>query len=229
MNLGVCKRLVTLGRSRSVQHNRGIHVQVSSKSRRTTAHGPSQPKRNHQYVVGHYRLSEGNRISNGESRETPYRERREPELLGPGTRYSNKHSDQSTPLCRFTRHSTQSQGWLPVHVEVIYIMDTQHLPILIIVTIGARHFSQQNRRQRIDWAAFEASLETLYLESSFATAVDMDTVAKQLMNKEGSVYGYKSPSNLDVASRGPSFTHQSGTRTKTQATQTVGSHSLSQI
>ncbi|GBP30303.1 hypothetical protein EVAR_27917_1 [Eumeta japonica] len=38
-------------------------------------------------------------------------------------------------------------------------------------------------RKRIDWVAFKASLETVNMGSSFVIAVDVDTVANQLVNK----------------------------------------------
>ncbi|GBP80719.1 hypothetical protein EVAR_53087_1 [Eumeta japonica] len=46
--------------------------------------------------------------------------------------------------------------------------------------IGAWHWPPQTTRQRTVWAALQASLETLHLESSFATATDVDNVVNQL-------------------------------------------------
>ncbi|GBP89116.1 hypothetical protein EVAR_62597_1 [Eumeta japonica] len=62
-------------------------------------------------------------------------------------------------------------------------MDSQHLSILITVEIGARHLPPQITRQHTNWAVFQASLKMMHLGSSFATVVDVDTVANQLVNK----------------------------------------------
>ncbi|GBP85818.1 hypothetical protein EVAR_65882_1 [Eumeta japonica] len=112
----------------------------------------------------------------------------------------------------------------------MYNMDTQHQPILTTVRIRTRHLLSQTARQCTDWAAIKASLETLHLESSFATAADVNHTRQSAseQNKEGSVCGYDLPSYVDVASRGPAFAHKSNTTTETQTTQTVGSYLLSQ-
>ncbi|GBP33188.1 hypothetical protein EVAR_14869_1 [Eumeta japonica] len=49
-----------------------------------------------------------------------------------------------------------------MHVEVMYGMDTQHLPILVTVGSGT---STRHRylRDNADWKLFESSLETLHL------------------------------------------------------------------
>ncbi|GBP40344.1 Probable RNA-directed DNA polymerase from transposon X-element [Eumeta japonica] len=84
---------------------------------------------------------------------------REYEVLGP---------DTPTHVPKDPRHradildivQNHKLGW-PTYVEVIYSMDTQHLPILITVRIGARHSLSLPTRQRVDWAVFQKSLETL--------------------------------------------------------------------
>ncbi|GBP42180.1 Probable RNA-directed DNA polymerase from transposon BS [Eumeta japonica] len=71
----------------------------------------------------------------------------------------------------------------PMHVEVMYGMDTQHLPILVTVGSGTSNSPPVSVRQRVDWKSFESSLETLHLGSSFETAADVEASANLLVEK----------------------------------------------
>ncbi|GBP13167.1 hypothetical protein EVAR_93127_1 [Eumeta japonica] len=114
-------------------------------------------------------------------------------------------------------------------MKVIYDTDTQYLPILITVGIGARHLPPQTVRQHTDWVTFKASLETLHLGSSFATAADVNTLANQLVSKIRRVQFMATILLLISTSRRKDLpSHIKETTTKTQATQTLGLHLLSQ-
>ncbi|GBP61947.1 hypothetical protein EVAR_45004_1 [Eumeta japonica] len=51
----------------------------------------------------------------------------------------------------------------PMHVEVVYGMDTQHLLVLVTVRTGTSNSPPAAPRQRLDWENFEKFLEALYL------------------------------------------------------------------
>ncbi|GBP33314.1 Probable RNA-directed DNA polymerase from transposon X-element [Eumeta japonica] len=70
-----------------------------------------------------------------------------------------------------------------MHVEVMYGMDTQHLPILVTVGSDTSNSPPVSMRQRVDWKLFESSLETLHLGSSFETAADVEASANSLVKK----------------------------------------------
>ncbi|GBP19939.1 Probable RNA-directed DNA polymerase from transposon X-element [Eumeta japonica] len=70
-----------------------------------------------------------------------------------------------------------------MHVEVMYGMDTQHLPILVTIGSGTSNSPPISVRQRVDWKSFELSLETLHLGSSFETAADVEASANLLVEK----------------------------------------------
>ncbi|GBP31069.1 Probable RNA-directed DNA polymerase from transposon X-element [Eumeta japonica] len=70
-----------------------------------------------------------------------------------------------------------------MHVEIMYGMDMQHLPILVTVGFGTFNSPPVSVRQRLDWKSFESSLETLHLGSSFETAADVEASANLLVEK----------------------------------------------
>ncbi|GBP81490.1 Probable RNA-directed DNA polymerase from transposon BS [Eumeta japonica] len=73
----------------------------------------------------------------------------------------------------------------PMHVEVMYGMDTQHLPILVTVGSGTSNSPPVSVRLwlDVDWKSFESSLETLHLGSSFETAADVEASANLLVER----------------------------------------------
>ncbi|GBP63546.1 Probable RNA-directed DNA polymerase from transposon BS [Eumeta japonica] len=110
-----------------------------------------------------------------QDRKTPYGGRRERsrgyKVLGP---------DIPTHVPTDSRHRADVLDIILIHVEVIYDMVTQHLPILATVEVWARHLPPQTTRKRTDWTAFQVSLKTLHLGFSFAAVY---TVVNQLVNK----------------------------------------------
>ncbi|GBO99564.1 hypothetical protein EVAR_717_1 [Eumeta japonica] len=62
-------------------------------------------------------------------------------------------------------------------------MDRQHLPILITVGIRARHSLPRPTRQRMYWAVFPKSFDTLPLGSFLETPNDVEAAASLLVNR----------------------------------------------
>ncbi|GBP58729.1 hypothetical protein EVAR_35508_1 [Eumeta japonica] len=71
----------------------------------------------------------------------------------------------------------------PMHVEVVYDMDTQHLPILMTVGTSTSNSPPATLRQCMDWEKFQTSLEALHLGSSFKTAADVKASTNLLVNR----------------------------------------------
>ncbi|GBP89614.1 hypothetical protein EVAR_57633_1 [Eumeta japonica] len=71
----------------------------------------------------------------------------------------------------------------PMHIEVVYGMDAQHLPILVTVGTDRSNSPPATWRQRMDWENFRTSLETLHLGSSFETVADMEASANILIDR----------------------------------------------
>ncbi|GBP13802.1 hypothetical protein EVAR_8019_1 [Eumeta japonica] len=61
-------------------------------------------------------------------------------------------------------------------------MDTQHLPILITVGV-VRHLLSRPMGQRMDWTAFQNSLETLNLRYPLETPKDVEEAAEILVDR----------------------------------------------
>ncbi|GBP27454.1 hypothetical protein EVAR_17156_1 [Eumeta japonica] len=60
--------------------------------------------------------------------------------------------------------------------------DTQHLPVLVTMGTGTSNSPPVASRQRMDWASFQTTLETLHLRSSFVTSVDVEASANLLVD-----------------------------------------------
>ncbi|GBP60599.1 hypothetical protein EVAR_50963_1 [Eumeta japonica] len=71
----------------------------------------------------------------------------------------------------------------PVHVEVVYGMNTQPLSILVNVGTGMPYSPPATSRQYMDWEDFQTSLETLHLGSLFETAANMEASANLLVDR----------------------------------------------
>ncbi|GBP16393.1 Probable RNA-directed DNA polymerase from transposon X-element [Eumeta japonica] len=73
----------------------------------------------------------------------------------------------------------------PIHVEVVYGTNTQHLHTFVTVRTGTSNSPQATSRQRVDWENFQTSLEALHLRSSFETAADMDAATTASTSRRG--------------------------------------------
>ncbi|GBP91108.1 hypothetical protein EVAR_100409_1 [Eumeta japonica] len=60
------------------------------------------------------------------------------------------------------------------HVEVVYGMQMQHLPIIVTMRTGNSNSSPVAARQGMDWELFKATQETLHLGFLFETTVDVE-------------------------------------------------------
>ncbi|GBP65548.1 RNA-directed DNA polymerase from mobile element jockey [Eumeta japonica] len=76
----------------------------------------------------------------------------------------------------------------PLCVEVLYNMDTQHLPILITLGTTAHMTPARPRTHRIDWDAFRSALEELHIGKSFSCLEEVDTAAQRLTEEVQAAY-----------------------------------------
>ncbi|GBP89591.1 hypothetical protein EVAR_59757_1 [Eumeta japonica] len=70
----------------------------------------------------------------------------------------------------------------PTHIEVVYGMATQHIPILITVEEEGRHSLPRPTRPWMDRTTFHKSFETLHLGSPRETPEDVETSASLLVD-----------------------------------------------
>ncbi|GBP94375.1 Nucleic-acid-binding protein from transposon X-element [Eumeta japonica] len=57
----------------------------------------------------------------------------------------------------------------PIHVEVLYSADTQHLPILITLSTTAHLTPARPQTHRTNWSAYQHALEELHIGKSFSS------------------------------------------------------------
>lgn len=65
----------------------------------------------------------------------------------------------------------------PVHVEVLYDLDTQHLPILIVLGLGAECLTPLRPRVRTDWDKFQSLITNCKFNTSLSTPVGVEAAA----------------------------------------------------
>ncbi|GBP62578.1 RNA-directed DNA polymerase from mobile element jockey [Eumeta japonica] len=75
-----------------------------------------------------------------------------------------------------------------IYVEVLYDMDTQHLPILITLGTTAHMTPARPPTHRTDWDAFRSALEELHIGKSFSCPEEVDTAAQRLTEKVQAAY-----------------------------------------
>ncbi|GBP10220.1 RNA-directed DNA polymerase from mobile element jockey [Eumeta japonica] len=71
----------------------------------------------------------------------------------------------------------------PMHVEVVYGMDTQLISILVTMGTGTSNSPQVTSMQRKDWKNFYTSLEALHLGAFFETTADVEASANLLVDR----------------------------------------------
>ncbi|GBP89928.1 RNA-directed DNA polymerase from mobile element jockey [Eumeta japonica] len=76
----------------------------------------------------------------------------------------------------------------PIYVEVLYDMDTQHLPILITLGTTAHMTPARPPTHRTDWDAFRSALEELHICKSFSCPEEVDTAAQRLTEEVQAAY-----------------------------------------
>ncbi|GBP91286.1 RNA-directed DNA polymerase from mobile element jockey [Eumeta japonica] len=76
----------------------------------------------------------------------------------------------------------------PIYVEVLYDIDTQHLPILITLGTTAHMTPARPSTHRTDWSAFKSTLEELHIGKSFSCPEEVDTAAQRLTEKVQAAY-----------------------------------------
>ncbi|GBP53949.1 Probable RNA-directed DNA polymerase from transposon BS [Eumeta japonica] len=68
----------------------------------------------------------------------------------------------------------------PIHVKVLYDMDTQHLPILITLGTTAHLTPARPQAHRTNWSAYQRALEELHIVKSFSSPEKVDSAASRL-------------------------------------------------
>ncbi|GBP76656.1 RNA-directed DNA polymerase from mobile element jockey [Eumeta japonica] len=76
----------------------------------------------------------------------------------------------------------------PIYVEVLYDMDTQHLPILITLGTTAHMTPALPQTHRTDWDAFRSALGELHIGKSFSCPEEVDTAAQRLTEEVQAAY-----------------------------------------
>ncbi|GBP33080.1 Retrovirus-related Pol polyprotein from transposon 297 [Eumeta japonica] len=77
----------------------------------------------------------------------------------------------------------------PIHVEVIYDMDTQDLPILIMLGTTAHLTLARPQTHRTNWSAYLRTLEELHIGKSFSSSEEVELAALHLNQKIQTAYG----------------------------------------
>ncbi|CAH2094956.1 unnamed protein product [Euphydryas editha] len=92
----------------------------------------------------------------------------------------------------------------PVNVEVIYDLDTQHLPLLVTVDLQDSIRVQKGPRRRIDWSHYAAHLKQFELPLPIRTVQEVEEATQVISNhikmamEEASI-----PINITTAQRNP--------------------------
>ena len=71
----------------------------------------------------------------------------------------------------------------PVHVEVLYDMNTQHLPILITLGLAADFTAARAPRPRVNWSAYQSALTDLTLGGPVSTVEDVEAAASYITER----------------------------------------------
>ncbi|KAG7294806.1 hypothetical protein JYU34_022823 [Plutella xylostella] len=65
----------------------------------------------------------------------------------------------------------------PVHVEVMYDADTQHVPLLITVGINSEFRIQRPPRRTVDWAAYRSAMDAFSFDGQLTTPAEVESAA----------------------------------------------------
>lgn len=102
------------------------------------------------------------------------------EVIGPDSPTHVPTQESSLPdvldvaLCKNITH--------PVNLDVLYDLDTPHLPLLITVAIGAESAQLPKNRRRTDWEVFQTGLQDLKLEAPLNSPEGIEQAAVTVTN-----------------------------------------------